>query len=88
MKPLFVRFQDGRRHIAWTRLLTSCVLVIALPAALLEGGWYLATGHVGLAALLASLVPGTLFVTRMLARALSFQEQEQESVEEVPVASA
>ncbi|WP_165232492.1 hypothetical protein [Aquisphaera insulae] len=76
MRPLFVRYSGGHRDIAWIKLLMSSALVIVLTGAAFEGAWYLITGHAGLGALVASLVPSTLTVSRLIAGTLAFQDQE------------
>jgi hypothetical protein len=78
MKPLFVSIKEGQRKIHWPKLSVFAVVVMVVTAVLVEGLWWLLTNHLSGEALVVALVLGTLIVVRVVARAVTYQEQELE----------
>jgi hypothetical protein len=87
MKPLFVSIHEGQREVHWTKLSVVAVAVLALTSILLVGVWYLLSQTLSLGALIVGLVLGVMVVVRMIARAVTYQEQELEAEPEPTVAS-
>ena len=78
MKPLFVRINDGQPNVQWRRLAACSAAVMLVTAVLVEGTWYLLSSHLSLGALIVAIVLGALVVTRLVVRAVTYQEQELE----------
>ena len=76
MKPPFVSIKEGQRFVHWPKLSVFAVVVMVVSAVLVEGIWYLLTSHFSGGALVVALVLGTLIVVRVVARAVTYQEQE------------
>jgi hypothetical protein len=78
MKPLFVRIHDAQPIVQWRKLTAFSVAVMVFTALLVEGLWYLLSSHFSLGALVVAIVLGALAVTRLVVRAVTYQEQELE----------
>ena len=78
MKPLFVRINDGQPIVQWRKLTAFSVAVMFVTAVLIEGLWFLLSSHMSLGALVVAIVVGALVVTRLVVRAVTYQEQELE----------
>lgn len=78
MKPLFVTIHEGRRDVQWTKLVGFSAAVLAVFCALSLGLWYAFTQTLSLGAVVVGLVLGLIVVVRVIARALTYQEQELE----------
>jgi hypothetical protein len=78
MKPLFVRIQDGQPIVQWRKLTAFSVAVMVSTALLVESLWYLLSSHFSVGALVVAIVLGVLVVTRLVVRAVTYQEQELE----------
>ncbi len=79
MKTLFVSIKEGQRLIHWPKLFAFAVAVLISTTVLVEGLSWMLTGHPSLGALVIGLVVGTLFVVRIIVRAVTYQEQELET---------
>jgi membrane protein YdbS with pleckstrin-like domain len=78
MKPLFVRIHDGQPIVQWRKLTAFSIAVMIVTAVLVEGLWFLFSSHMTLGALVVAIFLGALVVTRLVVRAVTYQEQELE----------
>lgn len=78
MKPLFVTIHEGQRDVQWKKLAAFSAAVLAVLCTLSLGLWYAFTQTLSLGAVVVGLVLGLIVVVRVIARAVTYQEQELE----------
>jgi hypothetical protein len=80
MKPLFVSIKENQPVIHWPKLAVFACAIMVLTIGLVASAWFALAGHVGAPALILGLVFGLLIVIRVIARAVTYQEQELENI--------